>query len=468
MILSKEQINRYLRHIIMPEISGQGQKKLLESSVSVYGENVKELMPLTLYLASMGIGKINCSFDDNNGYDFLFVHALDLNNDVEIELIKDEENASDFRIVLGSSSFIKKTAEVIKNNIIFIPTIFSVISQWKFAINTTKDSKELLNFIELLNQDATECIVPFASAVSGTICSIETVKQILSIGSKLNDILLFDLFNMDINSYDNNETEEAFKNFYKNEDIDYEGAKEKLAKTKILIVGAGGLGSPSSLALVLAGVGTIGLVDSDSVELSNLNRQVLHASSRIGMPKAESAKFMLQSINPQIKINTYIENLTKENAERIIGEYDLVISAVDNIQTRYLINDACYFMKKPVVEAGVLRFDGTNTTIIPDEGHCYRCLYPNLNTSGMSCAETGVLGAIPGAMGFIQAAEAYKVITGIGTTLRNKILLFDGLEMEFNVINLDKNPDCPICGKNPTIKTLQDYEIKCSSETNEE
>jgi len=247
-----------------------------------------------------------------------------------------------------------------------------------------------------------------------------------------------------------------------NEAIDYKKAEEKLSNAKVLIVGAGGLGSPSSLALAMAGVGSIGLVDSDVVEISNLNRQVLHASSRIGISKAESAKFMLTSINPKININTYIENLSKENAKEIIDNYDLVISAVDNIQTRYLINDSCYFMKKPVIEAGVLRFDGTNTTIIPDEGHCYRCLYPNLNTNGMSCAETGVLGAVPGLMGFIQAVEAYKVITGLGTNLRNKILLFDGLGMEFNVINLDKNPDCPLCGNNPTIEKLQDYTFRCN------
>lgn len=447
----------------MPEISGQGQKKLLESKISVYGENVKEIMPLTLYLAAMGFGKIQCYIDDNHGYDLLFSQVTDLNNDVNIELIKDNSVVPDFRIVLGNSGFIKKTDFLFKNDKDYIPTIFAVINNWRFAI-ATMDSMDLVSFNELFNQGSTECSVLFVSALAGTICSIEAVKQILNIGSMLKDILFFDLFDLEINTYEKNEVLQAIERLYKIEDINYQAAAEMLADAKILIVGAGGLGSPSSLALTLAGAGTIGLVDSDSVELSNLNRQVLHASSRIGMPKAESAKLMLQSVNPQIKINTYIENLTKENVQRIIDEYDLVISAVDNIQTRYLINDSCYFMKKPVIEAGVLRFDGTNTTIIPDEGHCYRCLYPNLSTGGMTCAETGVLGAVPGVMGFIQAADAYKIITGTGTTLRNKILLFDGLEMEFNVISLDKNPDCPLCGKNPTIKTLQDYTIQCSNE----
>ena len=462
MILSKNQINRYIRHIIMPEISGQGQKKLLESSVSIYGENVKEIMPLTLYLAAMGLGKIQCNIHDSQGYDLLFTQATDLNDDVKIELIHDNLVESNFRIVLGNSEFIKKTAGLFSGKD-FTPTIYSVINHWKFAI-VPMNSGELHSFVELFNQSTTECSITFISALAGTICSIEAVKQILNIGNTLKDILLFDLFNLEINTYEKAEVQSSIDRLLKIENINYKSVTEKIGDAKILIVGAGGLGSPSSLAMVMSGVGEIGLVDSDSVELSNLNRQVLHSSSRIGMPKAESAKLMLQSINPQVKINTYIENLTKENAQRIIEEYDLVISAVDNIQTRYLINDLCYFMKKTVIEAGVLRFDGTNTTIIPDEGHCYRCLYPNLNTSGMSCAETGVLGAVPGVMGFIQAAEAYKVLAEIGTNLKNKILLFDGLEMEFNIISLDKNPDCPLCGKHPTIKTLQNYDIKCSNE----
>ncbi|MDF2949843.1 MAG: thiazole biosynthesis adenylyltransferase ThiF [Sedimentibacter sp.] len=446
----------------MPEISGQGQKKLLGSSISVFGENVKDLFSLTLYLSAMGIGHINCYFENKEGYDLLFSQATDLNTDVKVQLIKDDFTVSDIRLVIGSIDFIKKTTDFFINENAFIPTILSVINQWKVGINKISDLKELSGFNELLDKSSSTCNVSFVSAVSGTICAIEAVKHILNIGNTLKDMLVFDLYNMGISTYEKNEAKRAIESLNIKEEIDYKNAEEKLSNAKVLIVGAGGLGSPSSLALAMAGVGTIGLVDSDVVEISNLNRQVLHSSSRIGISKADSAKFILMSFNPQIKIDTYIENLTKKNAEELIDKYDLVISAVDNIQTRYLINDACYFMKKPVIEAGVLRFDGTNTTIIPDKGHCYRCLYPNLNTKGMSCAETGVLGAVPGLMGFIQAAEAYKVITGLGTNLRNKILLFDGLDMEFNVINLDKNPDCPLCGNNPTIEKLQDYTFRCN------
>lgn len=452
MILSKEQVNRYLRHIIMPEISGQGQRKLLESTISVYSENVTEIISLVLYLSAMGIGKIHCYIDDSNGCDVLFSQAKDLNVDLSIEL-KVEESSSDFRIILGNAHFISKMAQYLNNNK-FIPTIFSVINEFKFIVKNIENSQELNDFEELLIKEVTQCTYPFASAVSGTICTIEAVKQILGIGNKLKDILYFDLFNLVINEYKLCNAEIAIECFYKNEEYHFTDIKEKLNNAKILIVGAGGLGSPSSLALTLADAGTIGLVDSDAIEASNLNRQVLHGQSRIGMAKAESAKYLLKKINPQIRINTYVTSFTKENAKKIMEKYDLVISAVDNIDTRYLINDMCYFLKKPMIESGVLRFDGTSTTIIPDEGHCYRCLYPNLNTSNTSCSEIGVLGALPGVMGFIQAAEAFKVITHIGTTLKNKILLFDGLEMEFNIINLEKNPECPICGIHTGINEL--------------
>lgn len=465
MILSKEQINRYFRHIIMPEISLLRQKKLLESTVVIYGENVKDLMPLTLYLSAMGIGNISCYFEDDAGYESLFSYIMDLNTDVEINLIKDRITEPSFRIVIGSCNFIKKAVTLIKDNDIkFIPTIISATNQWKASLQTFKESQNLCEFIEFFNSDTdNDFPLPFVSAVSGAICSIEGIKLCLDIGNIHNDLLMYDLFNLEFNTYEKDETEIALKRFYTSEDINYGNIKEKFSRAKVLIVGAGGLGSPAALALALAGVGTINLVDYDSVELSNLNRQVLHATSRIGMPKAESAKFLLNKINPDLIMNTYFDSLTKDNIKEIIDGCDLVISAVDNIHTRYLINDSCYFMKKPVVEAGVLRFDGTNTTIIPDEGHCYRCLYPNLSTGGMSCAETGVLGAVPGVMGFIQAAETYKVIAGEGVTLKNKILMFDGLEMEFNVINLEKNPDCPICGKSPTITELQDYTVKCGN-----
>lgn len=459
MILSKKQIDRYLRHIIMPEISGEGQKKLLESSVFIYGESVSSIMPLTLYLAAMGIGNIICSLWDHDGYDALFSQAVDLNCDLKIEF-SHEDDAADLNIVMGSVHFMKCAADRLKC-VASSKTIYSVFNDWRL-LTAEFELSHVLEFIELFENECAEEKNVFTSALAGTICSIEAVKHILKVGSALKEMLFFDLLHFRIESCACDEIQKAAEFLSKVEEISC--VAEKLKNARVLVVGAGGLGSPSSLVLALSGVGTIGLVDEDKVEESNLNRQVLHGSSRINIPKAESAKVALKRLKPEVNINTYVESLTKNNAERIIENYDVVIAAVDNIQTRYLINDVCYFLKKPLIEAGVLRFDGTNTTIIPDKGHCYRCLYPNLNTGTMSCAETGVLGAVPGVMGFIQGTEAYKIITGAGTTLQNKILLFDGLEMEFNVVSLEKNSNCPLCGKNPSITELGDYEAACKIE----
>ncbi len=463
MILPKEQIDRYVRQTIIPEIGEAGQKKLLESSVFVCGENVREISALTMYLAAMGIGNICCSLKDIHGYDDLFSNSIGLNSDVKIRLAHDDRSEAHIRVFLGTGTFVKKAVKACRDTgLKFIPSIISVTNQWRAVLKTFTDCRSLTDFMETLNSDKKDNFsVSFMSDMSGALCSVEAVKLCLNMGKTNDGLLLYDLFNMEFAAYESNEIEKAMEYFYRADEKSDNEIFGKLSEAKVLIVGAGGLGSPVALALAAAGVGTLGVVDSDCVKASNLNRQVLHAISRIGMPKAESAKISLEKINPQITVNTYGEYLSRENAADIIETYDLVISAVDNIQTRYLLNDACYFMNKPLIEAGVLRFDGTATTIIPHEGHCYRCIYPNVNSGVMSCVKAGILGAVPGIIGFVQAAEAYKVIVRAGTTLKNKILLYDGLEMEFDVINIEKNPECPLCGKNPTIKELQDYTVTC-------
>lgn len=446
MVLSKEQINRYLRHILMPEISGPGQKKLLDAKVIVYGEKVSDLLPSILYLSSMGIGNIYCYFENSYGYSELFTYANDLNGDININLLNENEHViEDFRIVIGSTLFINKNLKFL-NNERFSPLIISLTNNWKCANITINNKDELNKFLESLGTELySNCANHFVLYLVGAICTIEVVKLCLNIGEINRDLLVIDLFNIEFSYYKSHDFKEVLRLLNEGTNC-CEDINENLLKSKVLIVGAGGLGSPIALALAVAGVGTIGIVDSDNVEISNLNRQILHSVSRIGMPKVESAKIFLKEINNNLNIITYATDLTSENSNAIIKDYDLVVSAVDNIQTRYLINDICYFMKKPVIEAGVLRFDGTNTTIVPDDGHCYRCLFPNLNTDGMSCAETGVLGAVPGVMGFIQASEVYKLINNVGVTLKNKVLLFDSLEMEFTVIDVEKNLDCPLCG----------------------
>jgi molybdopterin/thiamine biosynthesis adenylyltransferase len=238
--------------------------------------------------------------------------------------------------------------------------------------------------------------------------------------------------------------------------------QRKLMQSKALIIGAGGLGSPAAVYLALAGVGTIGLVDFDVVELSNLQRQILHHTPDVGRPKLESARDNLKAYNPDVNVVLHETRLESHNALDIIGQYDLVINGADNFATRYLVNDACYLMKKPLVDGSILIFDGQTTVFMPGEG-CYRCLFPSPPPPGMvpNCAEAGVLGALTGLVGSIQATEALKIFLGIGQTLSSRLLLIDALSMTFREVKLKRNPECPLCGDNPTVTELIDYEVFC-------
>ncbi len=245
------------------------------------------------------------------------------------------------------------------------------------------------------------------------------------------------------------------------------GGQKKLKASKVLIIGTGGLGSPVSLYLAAAGVGKIGLVDYDTVDESNLQRQIVHSNSTIGVPKVESAKQRLLEINPYIEIKTYNLILSKENALEIMKDYDLIIDGTDNFSTRYLVNDACYFLKKPFVYGSIFRFDGQVTVFYPEVGPCYRCLYPEPPPPGTvpSCAEGGVFGVLPGVIGSLQATEAIKILIGIGDPLIGKLILYDALKMEFRTLKIRKDPHCPLCGENPTITELIDYESFCGTES---
>ncbi len=238
--------------------------------------------------------------------------------------------------------------------------------------------------------------------------------------------------------------------------------QRNLLQSKALILGAGGLGSPSAIYLALAGVGTIGLVDFDVVEISNLQRQVLHHTSDIGRPKLQSAKDNLKAYNPDVNVVLHEVRLESENAREIISQYDMVINGADNFATRYLVNDACYLEGKPLIDGSILIFDGQSTVFIPGQG-CYRCLFPSPPPPGMvpNCAEAGVLGALTGLVGSIQATEALKLMIGIGESLSSRLLLIDALSMNFREVKIKRNPNCPLCGDNPTINELIDYEVFC-------
>ncbi len=243
-----------------------------------------------------------------------------------------------------------------------------------------------------------------------------------------------------------------------------EEGQAKLLDAKVLMVGAGGLGSPSAFYLAAAGVGTMGIIDPDVVDLSNLQRQILHTNDRIGQPKTDSAKQTLQALNPDVRVITYQEKLTSENVLEIIKDYDIIVDGCDNFPTRYLVNDACVMANKPNVHGSVFQFDGQASVFYPGKGPCYRCLYPQPPPPGMapSCAEAGVLGVLPGLIGTIQALETIKLILEKGDPLVGKLLCFNTLSMEITTLNLKKDPDCPVCGEKPSIHKLIDYEEFCN------
>jgi sulfur-carrier protein adenylyltransferase/sulfurtransferase len=243
-----------------------------------------------------------------------------------------------------------------------------------------------------------------------------------------------------------------------------EEGQAKLLQAKVLLVGAGGLGSPAAYYLAAAGVGTLGIIDNDVVDISNLQRQILHANDRVGTPKVESAKKTLEALNPDVKVIPYQAKLTSENIMEIIKDYNLVVDGCDNFPTRYLVNDACVLTGKPNVHGSIFQFEGQATVFYPGKGPCYRCLYPEPPPAEMapSCAEAGVLGVLPGLIGVIEALEAIKIILGKGDTLVGRLVHFNTLTMEINTLKLRRDPSCPVCGDNPTIHQLIDYEEFCS------
>ena len=239
--------------------------------------------------------------------------------------------------------------------------------------------------------------------------------------------------------------------------------QEKLLSSRILIAGMGGLGSPAALYLAAAGIGTFGLVDFDVVELSNLQRQVIHTTEDLGRPKVESADETIKAINPDATVYQYRQRIASETIAEIIADYDLVLDGTDNFPTRFLLNDACLLTSKILVYGAVLRFDGQVSVFAPNQGPCYRCFLPEMPPPGAvpSCQEGGILGVLPGVIGMLQATEAIKLLIGVGEPLIGRLLLFDALSMEINEVKLRRDPDCPACGEQSSLKELRDYEDLC-------
>ncbi len=242
--------------------------------------------------------------------------------------------------------------------------------------------------------------------------------------------------------------------------------QEKLFKARVFCVGAGGLGSPVALYLAAAGVGTIGIIDNDTVDLSNLQRQILHSTKTVDLHKVDSARATLTALNPDVQIHSIRERISSENVMELIKDYDIVLDGSDNFPTRFLINDACFFLKKTLISGSIFRFEGQLTKIKAYTGDnpCYRCLYPEPPPPGMipSCQEAGVLGVLAGTIGILQATEAIKEILGIGESLSKRLLIYDALDMDFREVRTKKDPGCALCGPSPRITKLIDYEQSCT------
>ncbi len=240
--------------------------------------------------------------------------------------------------------------------------------------------------------------------------------------------------------------------------------QERLLNAKVLIIGAGGLGSPVALYLASAGIGTIGIVDSDKVELNNLQRQIIHSTSEVGRPKVESARDRIALINTDVKVVPHNIRLTSNNIMDVIKDYDIVVDGSDNFPTRYLVNDACILSDKPLSHGGIFRFDGQAITILPKKSACYRCLFPEPPPPGLvpRCQEAGILGAVAGIIGTMQANEVLKYVLEVGNLLSGKLLVFNALDSSFRQIKVPRDPRCPVCSDEPTVTKLIDYEIFCS------
>ena len=251
-------------------------------------------------------------------------------------------------------------------------------------------------------------------------------------------------------------------------DVGMSGQK-RLKNAKVLCVGAGGLGSPSLMYLAAAGVGTLGIVEFDTVDESNLQRQIIHGQSDIGRSKAESARDSVKEINPYVQVNLHTERLDSSNVMELFSQYDLIVDGTDNFATRYLVNDACVLLGKPYVWGSIYRFDGQASVFWAEYGPCYRCLYPEPPPPGMvpSCAEGGVLGVLCASIGSIQVNEAIKLVTGIGETLLGRLMVYDALEMTYRQVKIRKDPNCAVCGEHPTVTELIDYEAFCGTISDE-
>lgn len=468
------QIKRYLRQIIMPDIGGAGQKKLLTTKILVCAPDLKIDDLLLRYLVAMGIGQIDCFLGNSDNWEPVCENLRDLNPDITLQLVKTVTTPADFNLIQGNNRFCRKLAESLLSDSLtraFTPTLVSVCDAWQGCFNYCHDQAAMKLFLDALqnkgfadHQAITHELnilgSDLSTAFSGTLLPIELAKACLNIGEQQTAGFYYDLISL---IFDNQFT--TSQTLCPPMDLSQAIDMNKLRSARILTVGAGGLGCPANLVLAKAGLTHLSLIDFDQVEISNLNRQILHSSSRIGLLKVESARIALKSINPKLNITLYPEALSTENARTLIGQHDLVIDGLDNLPTRYLLNDACYLENKPLIEAGALSYYGQVTALIPDDGPCFRCLFPQADgqTAG-SCSETGVLGPVPGVIGVLQAVEAIKQLLGLTPNLTGRLLMIDTLATSFDLFSFKKDTNCPLCGQDRSIHELGSFSFVCEDD----
>lgn len=464
-----EKDKRFSRQVIIPNIGYEGQKKLITTNLLVIAPSVSDSKILLYYLAAVGIGKVVVCTNDKEGYDFLVNNLRDLNSGFNISCINTREfeitpksiEAFNLAVVIMNeenneeeNSWAKILGQVNALLPVFTVSFFGWSGSLSFSNVNTWQRIKYEEFIGTIKDKLYSLGKGFSKGFGSSIIVTEVVKFIIKSDNICNYIFYYDLLNMIFNKCSAIELKE-YINMSSKEDLLREiNLSDKFQNLKALVVGSGGLGSPVTLGLLDAGINNIGIVDFDVVDESNLNRQILHSESRIGIPKVVSAEKFIKDNYKNINIKKYNYKIDSQNIIEILKEYDVVIDAVDNFKTRYIINDACYILKKPMIEAGVDRFSGLNMTIVPDEGPCYRCLFPNMPDENVlkSPAQRGVLGSIPGTMGFLQGAEAVKQHLGIGKKLINAIMYYEGLDLNFEIIDIHRNVKCSLCGAEKVYK----------------
>ncbi len=460
-------MERYHRQIILPEIGIEGQKKLEDSAVFVKAQSVESCALLLYYLAAAGIGILNCDFAEEHGLSSLIKQIGALNSGVKIQAVpaglKNLPGDAAVRVVQGSPQYLAQSHD--QPNGQWMPLIIAANRGWQgwFQVIKRPDDQGAV----LPRPDHQTSIghnMPdggaestFSSNLLGALAAVEVVKILLGLENCTAYGLEFDLFTMRFARYEgrkacpisiaspflSTEIPGASPGYITTADT------HQLAQSQVVVVGSGGLGSPVLYTLAQAGVGTIALVDYDRVDISNLNRQILHSETRLGLPKIDSAEIFLRELNPDLNLIKHNTSLTKDNALDIISACDVLVDCVDNLSTRYLINEACALLNKPLVEAGVNGFEGIATTIMAARSTCYQCLFPA--RSALDCnakyGPEGILGPVAGVLGTIQGCEACKCLTKTGTILFDSILAYDALEAQFEIFHTEKDPDCPICAK---------------------